>query len=109
MNRVPRTCHELGVCHGRKGLGCTCQHGTAATSSAGAGSGANSAEKSLSSSIMFFNVLHSVRPCHLVRRQQFVGHSEAISRESLALIKAPASDSPETRELPWITAPVARP
>lgn len=28
MNRVPRTCHELGVCHGRKGLGCTCQHGT---------------------------------------------------------------------------------
>ena len=27
MNRVPRTCHELGVCHGRKGLGCTCQHG----------------------------------------------------------------------------------
>lgn len=28
MNRVPRTCHELGMCHGRKGLGCTCQHGT---------------------------------------------------------------------------------
>lgn len=28
MNRAPRTCHELGVCHGRKGLGCTCQHGT---------------------------------------------------------------------------------
>lgn len=28
MNRVRRTCHELGVCHGRKGLGCTCQHGT---------------------------------------------------------------------------------
>ena len=27
MNRAPRTCHELGVCHGRKGLGCTCQHG----------------------------------------------------------------------------------
>ncbi len=23
MNRAPRTCHELGVCHGRKGLGCT--------------------------------------------------------------------------------------
>ena len=28
MNRAPRTCHELGVCHGRKGLGCTCQHDT---------------------------------------------------------------------------------
>ena len=28
MNRVPRTCHELGVCHGRKGLGCTCHHHT---------------------------------------------------------------------------------
>ena len=28
MNRAPRTCHELGVCHGRKGLGCTCQHHT---------------------------------------------------------------------------------
>lgn len=28
MNRAPRTCHELGVCHGRKGLGCTCHHGT---------------------------------------------------------------------------------
>ena len=28
MNRAPRTCHELGVCHGRKGLGCACQHGT---------------------------------------------------------------------------------
>ena len=28
MNRVPRTCHELGVCHGRKGLGCTCHHDT---------------------------------------------------------------------------------
>ena len=26
MNRVRRTCHELGVCHGRKGLGCTCHH-----------------------------------------------------------------------------------
>ena len=26
MNRAPRTCHELGVCHGRKGLGCTCHH-----------------------------------------------------------------------------------
>lgn len=28
MNRTSRTCHELGVCHGRKGLGCTCQHDT---------------------------------------------------------------------------------
>ena len=28
MNRAPRTCHELGVCHGRKGLGCTCHHAT---------------------------------------------------------------------------------
>ena len=28
MNRVPGTCHELGVCHGRKGLGCTCHHHT---------------------------------------------------------------------------------
>ena len=28
MNRVPRTCHELGVCHGRKGLGRTCHHHT---------------------------------------------------------------------------------
>ena len=28
MNRVPRTCHELGACHGRKGLGCTCHHHT---------------------------------------------------------------------------------
>ena len=28
MNRVPRTCHELSVCHGRKGLGCTCHHHT---------------------------------------------------------------------------------
>ena len=32
MNRAPRTCHELGVCHGRKGPGCTChqdaQHDT---------------------------------------------------------------------------------
>ena len=28
MNRAPRTCHELGVCHGRKGLGCTCHHDT---------------------------------------------------------------------------------
>ena len=28
MNRTPRTCHELGVCHGRKGLGCTCHHDT---------------------------------------------------------------------------------
>ena len=28
MNRTPRTCHELGVCNGRKGLGCTCQHDT---------------------------------------------------------------------------------
>lgn len=28
MNRAPRTCHELGVCHGRKGLGCTCHHHT---------------------------------------------------------------------------------
>ena len=26
MNRAPRTCHELSVCHGRKGLGCTCHH-----------------------------------------------------------------------------------
>ena len=28
MTRTPRTCHELGVCHGRKGLGCTCHHHT---------------------------------------------------------------------------------
>ena len=28
MTRTPRTCHELGVCNGRKGLGCTCQHDT---------------------------------------------------------------------------------
>lgn len=28
MNRAPRTCHELGVCRGRKGLGCTCHHDT---------------------------------------------------------------------------------
>ena len=28
MTRAPRTCHELGVCHGRKGLGCTCHHDT---------------------------------------------------------------------------------
>ena len=28
MNRVPRTCHELGACNGRKGLGCTCHHDT---------------------------------------------------------------------------------
>lgn len=28
MNRVPRTRHELGVCNGRKGLGCTCHHDT---------------------------------------------------------------------------------
>lgn len=28
MNRAPRTCHELGVCHGRKRLGCACQHDT---------------------------------------------------------------------------------
>lgn len=28
MNRAPRTCHELGVCHGRKGLGCACHHDT---------------------------------------------------------------------------------
>ena len=28
MNRVRRTCHELGVCHGRKGLGCTCHRDT---------------------------------------------------------------------------------
>ena len=28
MNRAPRTCHELGVCHGRKGLGRTCHHDT---------------------------------------------------------------------------------
>ena len=26
MNRTSRTCHELGVYHGRKGLGCTCHH-----------------------------------------------------------------------------------
>ena len=26
MNRTSRTCHEPGVCHGRKGLGCTCHH-----------------------------------------------------------------------------------
>ena len=28
MNRAPRTCHELGVCNSRKGLGCTCHHDT---------------------------------------------------------------------------------
>ena len=28
MTRTPRTCHELGVCHGRKGPGSTCQHDT---------------------------------------------------------------------------------
>ena len=28
MNRAPRTCHELGMCHGRKGLGCTRHHDT---------------------------------------------------------------------------------
>ena len=28
MNRAPRTCHELGVCHGCKGPGCTCHHNT---------------------------------------------------------------------------------
>ena len=28
MNRAPRTCHDLGLCHGRKGLGCTCHHDT---------------------------------------------------------------------------------
>lgn len=28
MNRAPRTYHELGVCHGRKGLGCTCHRDT---------------------------------------------------------------------------------
>ena len=28
MNRAPRTCYELGVCNGRKGLGCTCHHDT---------------------------------------------------------------------------------
>ena len=28
MIRTPRTCHELGVCNGRKGLGCTCHHDT---------------------------------------------------------------------------------
>ena len=28
MNRVPRTCHELGVCNSRKGLGCTFHHDT---------------------------------------------------------------------------------
>ncbi|RKR66309.1 hypothetical protein C8C94_0765 [Acidovorax sp. 94] len=28
MNRVPRTCHELGVCNSRKGLGCTRHHDT---------------------------------------------------------------------------------
>ena len=28
MNRAPRTCHELGVCNGRKGLGCPCHHDT---------------------------------------------------------------------------------
>lgn len=28
MNRAPRTCHELGVCHGRQDQGCTCQHDT---------------------------------------------------------------------------------
>ncbi len=30
MNRAPRTCHELGVCTGRIGLGCTCRHDTRA-------------------------------------------------------------------------------
>lgn len=29
-NHTPRSCHELGVCHGRKGLGCTCHHDTEA-------------------------------------------------------------------------------
>ena len=28
MTRTRRTCTELGVCNGRKGLGCTCQHDT---------------------------------------------------------------------------------
>ena len=28
MIRTPRTCHELGVCNGRKGLGCTCHQDT---------------------------------------------------------------------------------
>ena len=28
MNRAPRTCHEVGVCNSRKGLGCTCHHDT---------------------------------------------------------------------------------
>ena len=28
MNRPRRSCHELGVCHGRKGQGCTCHHDT---------------------------------------------------------------------------------
>ena len=28
MNRAPRTCHELGVCNSRKGLGCTCHRDT---------------------------------------------------------------------------------
>ena len=28
MNRAPRTCHGLGVCNSRKGLGCTCHRDT---------------------------------------------------------------------------------
>ena len=28
MTRTRRTCTELGVCNGRKGLGCTCHHDT---------------------------------------------------------------------------------
>ena len=35
MNRAPRTCHELGVCNGRPGPGCTCQHDTDALPSGG--------------------------------------------------------------------------
>lgn len=28
MNRTRRSCHELGVCHGRKDQGCACHHDT---------------------------------------------------------------------------------
>lgn len=30
MNSPRRSCHELGVCHGRKAPGCTCHHDTEA-------------------------------------------------------------------------------
>ncbi|AFU47332.1 hypothetical protein C380_18190 [Acidovorax sp. KKS102] len=28
MSRTSRSCHELGVCHGRTDQGCTCHHDT---------------------------------------------------------------------------------